>query len=62
MRTVQEIYGVIESAINELACSHGVRLDIIRVQWIETSNMEEMNQFMLRLFDIEGSMYRVDKK
>jgi ribosomal protein L20A (L18A) len=61
MRTVQEIYDAIEGAVNELACSHGVRLDRIRVEWIETSNIEEMNQFQLRLFDIEGSMYRVDR-
>jgi hypothetical protein len=61
MRTVQEIYDVIEGAVNELACSHGVRLDKIRVEWIETSNIDEMNQFQLRLFDIEGSMYRVDR-
>jgi hypothetical protein len=62
MRSVQELYDAIEGAVNELACSHGVRLDKVRVEWIETSNIGDMNQFSLRLFDIEGSMYRVNKK
>lgn len=60
MRTVPQLYEVLASALTELANSHGVRLDVISVDWMETSSAMVDNEFQVRRLEIrDGGMYHV---
>lgn len=59
MKTVKQLYEAIEVALNDLANKKGIKLEEIKINWIETTNLgsKSYKSFVVQYLDIEGAMY-----